>query len=215
MSDNSLQQAVIDELDWDPRVHASEIGVTVHDGVVTLKGHARSFMEKHAAEDAAGRVAGVKAVAGDLTVTWLSDKPVGDPDIAERAVNVLAWDVQIPADSVKVKVENGWVTLSGELNWHYQSSAAEADVRNLHGVLGVTNKITLKPSVAPADVRAKIKAALDRNAQVEASKITVSAEGGKVTLSGNVDSWSADNIAVTTAWSAPGVTSVVDHMTIG
>jgi osmotically-inducible protein OsmY len=215
MSDNSLQQAVIDELDWDPRVQASDIGVTVHDGVVTLKGHARSFMEKRAAEDAAGRVAGVKAVAGDLTVTWLSEKPVGDADIAERAVNVLAWDVQIPADTVKVKVENGWVTLSGELNWHYQSSAAEADVRNLHGVLGVTNKITLKPSVAPADVRAKIKAALDRNAQVEASKITVSAEGGKVTLSVNVDSWSADNIAVTTAWSAPGVTSVVDHMTIG
>jgi osmotically-inducible protein OsmY len=215
MSDDSLQQAVLDELDWDPRIDASKIGVTVSNGVVTLKGAVRSYVEKRAAEDAAGRVAGVKAVAEDLRVTYLGDELEGDADIAQRALSVLAWDVQLPAGKVKVKVEDGWVTLTGDLDWFYQASAAEADVRNLHGVIGVSNKISIKPRAAPSDLRDRIKAALERNAQIEASNIMVSADGGKVTLSGMVDNWQADNLAVNTAWSAPGVTNVVDQLTIG
>jgi osmotically-inducible protein OsmY len=215
MSDDSLQQAVVDELDWDPKVQAANIGVIVQGGVVTLSGNVTSYMEKRAAEEAAGRVAGVKAVAGELKVKYLSDKLEGDADIAQRAFNVLNWDVQIPVDKVKVEVEDGWVTLSGELDWYYQRSAAEDDVRNLSGVIGVTNGISIKPNVSPANVRDKIKAALSRNAQLEASKIIVSADGGTVTLSGNVDNFQADNLAVSTAWSAPGVIKVIDRMTIG
>jgi osmotically-inducible protein OsmY len=213
MTDKSLQQAVLDELDWEPSIDAAHIGVTANNGVVTLTGHVSSFTQKWAAERAVGRVTGVKAVAEELEVRF---PLVGntDDDIARRAVQSLDWDVSVPNNKVKVKVEKGWVTLSGEVDWYFQRSAAEADIRKLHGVKGVSDEIKVKPSVNADDVREKIKSAFDRNAQLEAANIKVTADGGKVTLSGKVDSWHDRNLAERTAWSAPGVTQVEDQLIV-
>ncbi len=214
MTDQSLQQAVIDELQWDPSVNAADIGVTANNGVVTLTGHVGSYSEKWAAERAAGRVYGVKAVAEEIEVRYpLSDKQ-GDDDIAKRAIQVLSWDIDVPKDRVKIRVEKGFVTLSGDVDWFYQRNAAEADVRKLSGVTGVADNIKIKPSVQAADVRTKINAAFTRNAQIDADEITVTADGGKVTLSGNVETWYERNLAEETAWSAPGVTQVDDRLTV-
>jgi osmotically-inducible protein OsmY len=213
MSDSSLQQAVADELQWEPSVNAAHIGVTAKNGVVTLTGDVSSYAEKWAAERAAGRVIGVKGVAEEIKVRYPFDK-VDDTDIAQKALQVLSWDIEVPASKVMVKVENGWVTLTGTVDWHFQRSAAEADVRKLKGVIGVANDIVIKPSVQASDVRAKIQAAFERNADIEDDDITVTVDGGKVTLSGHVDTWSQDSLAVDTAWAAPGVTNVDDRLTV-
>ena len=205
-TDSSLQQAVLDELNWQPSVKAANIGVTAKDGVVTLTGHVGSYAEKWAAERAAGSVFGVKAVAEELEVRYPFEKKEDDADIAQRALQVLSWDTEVPKDKVKVKVEKGFVTLSGNLDWHYQRSAAESDVRKLHGVIGLNNQIVIKPRVQASNVRDKIKAALKRKAQIEADNITVTTDGSKVTLGGKVDTWYERRLAESTAWSAPGVT---------
>lgn len=215
MTDSRLKQAVSDELTWEPSVNAAHIGVTARDGIVTLTGDVGSYAQKYAAERAASRVSGVKAVATELVVRYPFDMKHEDADIAQRALQVLSWDTEVPQNRVKVKVEQGWVTLSGNLDWTFQRSAAEADVRKLSGVIGVTDDIVIKPSVQASDVRDKIKAALSRNAQIEADNITVTTDGGKVTLSGKVDTWYEDSLAVDTAWSAPGVTQVEDRLAIG
>jgi osmotically-inducible protein OsmY len=181
---------------------------------VTLTGHVGSYVEKCAAERAVGRVAGVKAIAEELEIRYLYGVGHGDEDIAKQALNVLDWDLSVPKDKVKIKVDKGWVTLSGDVNWYYQKDAAETDVRKLLGVMGVVNQITIKPSVEASDVQKKIKAAFQRNAEFEAENIVVSTEGGKVTLSGKVDSYYERTLAATTAWSAPGVTHVSDQITI-
>ncbi len=214
MTDKSLQQAVLDELDWEPSVDAAHIGVTANNGVVTLTGHVSSYTQKWAAERAVGRVTGVKAVAEELEVRFPFEGKNSDDDIAKRAVQSLDWDVSVPNDKVKVKVEKGWVTLSGEVDWYFQRSAAEADVRKLQGVKGVSDEIKVKPSVNAYDVREKIKSAFDRNAQLEAANIIVTADGGKVTLSGKVDTWRDRDLAERTAWSAPGVTQVEDQLIV-
>ena len=214
MTDQSLKQDVLDELAWEPSVSEAHIGVTARGGVVTLTGHVGSYAEKCAAEHAAGRVSGVKAIAEELEIRYLYGVSHGDEDIAKQALNVLAWDLSVPKDKVKIKVEKGWVTLSGDVNWYYQKHAAETDVRKLLGVMGVINQITIKPSVEASDVQKKIKAAFERNAEFEAGNIVVSTEGGKVTLSGKVDSYYERTLAATTAWSAPGVTHVSDQITI-
>jgi osmotically-inducible protein OsmY len=213
MTDQSLKQAILDELDWDPAVSAAHIGVTARDGVVTLTGHVGSYSEKCSAEHAVGRVSGVRAIAQELEIRYLY---VGhaDEDIAKQALNVLAWDLSVPKDKVKVKIDKGWVTLSGDVNWYYQKSAAEADVRKLLGVMGVSNQITIHPSVQATDVQEKIKAAFKRNAEFEAKNVVVTTDGGKVTLSGRVDSYYERTLAETTAWSAPGVTHVHDQITV-
>jgi len=213
MSDQSLQQAVIDELEWEPSVNAAHIGVAVNNGVVTLTGHVGSFAEKFAAERAAGRVVGVKAVAEELEVRYPFEKP-DDSDIAKSALQALSWDTEVPKDSVSVKVEGGWVTLSGGVDWYFQSSAAEADVRKLRGVIGVTNNIKVKPTIQAPDVRARIKAAFARNASIDADKINVTVDGGKVTLTGSVDTWRERGLAEDTAWSAPGVSQVDDRLVV-
>lgn len=215
MTDSSLQQAVLDELNWQPSVNAANIGVAAKDGVVTLTGHVGSYAEKWTAERAAGRVFGVKAVAEELEVRYPFEKKEDDADIAQRALQVLSWDTEVPKDKVKVKVEKGVVTLSGDLDWHYQRSAAETDVRKLHGVTGLTNDIVIKPRVQASNVRDKIMAALKRRAQIEADNITVTTDGSKVTLSGKVDTWNERRLAETTAWSAPGVTRVENRLTVG
>ena len=213
MSDKSLQQSVIDELEWEPSVNAAHIGVAANNGVITLSGHVGTYAEKLAAEKAAGRVIGVKAVAEELEVRYTFDKP-DDDDIAKSALSALNWDIEVPGNSVTVKVEKGWITLSGNVDWYFQSSAAEADVRKLRGVLGVTNEIKIRPQVQASDVRSKIKAAFERNAQIDADAISVVTDGGKVTLSGSVDSWYERGLAEDTAWSAPGVTQVDDRLAV-
>src|ERR1700733_7167868 len=183
-TDQGLKQSAPDELIGEPSVDGAHIGVTAQAGVVTLTGHVGSYAEKCAAERAAGRVSGVKAIAEELEIRYLYGVGHGDEDIAKQALNVLNWDLSVPKDKVKVKVEKGWITLSGDVNWYYQKNAAESDVRKLLGVMGVSNQIAIKPSVQASDVQKKIKAAFGRNAEFEAANIVVSTDGGKVTLSG-------------------------------
>ena len=213
MTDNSLQQAVLDELKWEPSVNAAHIGVTAKGGVVTLSGDVSSYTEKLAAARAARRVNGVKGVAEDIKVHYSFSK-VDDTDIAQKALQTLSWDIEVPDERVKVEVEDGWVTLTGTVNWNYQRNAAEADVRKLKGVLGVIDNISINPTVQASDAREKIRTALKRNAAVEADNISIAIEGGKVTLSGEVNSWGEDDIVRSTAWAAPGVTEVVDNLVV-
>ena len=214
MTDQGLKQAVLDELAWDPSVSEAHIGVTARAGVVTLAGHVGSYAEKCAAEHAVGRVAGVKAIAEELEIHYLYSAGHGDEDIVKQVLDVLAWDLSVPNGKVKVQIEKGWVTLSGDVDWYYQKHAAEMDVRRLLGVMGVSNQITIKPGVQASDVRKKIEAAFARNAAFEAENIDVTIDGGEVTLSGSVDTYNERAVAERTAWSAPGVTQVHDLITI-
>ncbi len=214
MQDNQLQHDVLAELKWEPSVIAAHIGVAAKNGVVTLSGHVDNFMSKAAAEHAARRVQGVKAVAEEIEVRLPSDRMRSDEEIAAAVVNRLAWNVSIPQDTVKVMVEKGWVTLSGELEWHYQKDAAENDVRYLSGVRGVSNLITMNKRVNTVDISNDIKAALKRSWYTRPDAISVTADGGKVTLSGIVHSPHARHVASMTAWSAPGATGVQNNLTI-
>lgn len=210
--DLHLQQRVMDELEFEPRVDAAHIGVSVHEGVVTLSGHVSSFVEKFAAERAVRRVRGVKAVAQELEVRLPSEAKTADDEIAACAAEMLNWDALVPHGRITVKVEHGIVTLGGEVDWHYQRSEAEYDVRKLNGVMGVVNDIVVAPKVEPEDVRAKIRAALERNAEVEANNVTIGVSGGKVTLGGKVNAWTEREAIERAAWSAPGVTQVEDRI---
>ena len=212
-NDSLLQQAVLAELSWEPSVASAHIGVTANNGVVTLTGHVESFVEKRAAEAAASRVKGVKAVAEEIEVKLAPDMTRTDDQIAAAALESLSWDVSVPKDKVKVKVEKGWITLTGEVNWHFQKDAAERDTRRLFGVVGVSNQITIKPHVHPSDVAEKIKAALHRS-WFNPADITVSSAGGRVLLEGSVRSWHERQLAETAAWGAPGVTQVEDNLAI-
>lgn len=215
MSDElKLQQRVIDELEFEPRVNAAHIGVSVRKDVVTLTGHVESYAEKFAAERAARRVKGVKAVAEEIEVHLPSDKKTGDDEIAARAVRMLAWDVAVPLTGIQVKVEHGVVTLAGEVDWGYQRAEAEYDVRKLSGVKAVLNNIGVRPQANSSDVRAQIRAAFERSADLEASGITVAVTDGKVILSGKVRNWIEREEAARAAWSAPGVTAVEDNIQI-
>jgi osmotically-inducible protein OsmY len=215
MGDKTLRQFIIDELDFEPSIDAANIGVAVENGVVTLSGHVASYAEKIAAERAVQRVKGVKAIAQEIEVRYPNQTKRSDDEIAQRALNFLKWSVQVPADNIQVKVEKGWVTLSGTVPWQFQRLAAESAVRKLSGVHGVTNLIEIKPHVAASDVQRKIMDSLKRNAEVEADSIRVVVDNDKVTLEGEVNSWYERNLAERAAWSAPGVTSVVDRLTIG
>lgn len=215
MSDEiTLQQHVIDELEFDPAVNAAHIGVSVHGGIVTLTGHVETYTEKFAAERAARRVKGVDAVAQEIEVHLSDDKKTADDEIAARAVKMLQWDVAVPHDGIQVKVEHGIVTLTGTASWGFQRAEAEYDVRKLTGVKGVINAIAIQPKIEAASVRAKLTAALERNADVEAARITVEVQDGKIVLGGKVNSWSEREVAERAAWSVPGVTAVEDRIAI-
>ena len=211
-SDLQLQQRVIDALEFEPSVEAAHIGVSVEDGVVTLSGHVGSFAEKFAAERVSQQVTGVRAVAQELEVRLPGDKKLADDEIAERAVNLLRWDQLVPGERIVVKVEHGIVTLSGEVEWDFQRREAEDDLRKLGGVRSVINAITVAKKIEAADVQAQIRAALERHAEIEASKVTVTVTGGKVTLTGKVDAWTEREAIERAAWSAPGVTEVEDRL---
>ncbi|HYP58570.1 MAG TPA: BON domain-containing protein [Beijerinckia sp.] len=215
MGDKVLRQSIIDELDFEPSIDAADIGVAVDEGVVTLTGHVPTYAQKYKAEEVVKKVRGVRAIAQEIEVRLATGKHTADDEIAKRALSILDWDVSIPKEAVQVKVAQGWVTLSGEVDWQYQRRAAEDNVHKLSGVLGVVNLITLRQNVQAADIKKRIEEALRRNAQVEAQGISIDVHEGKVTLEGMVHTWHERDMAETAAWAAPGVKSVEDHLRVG
>jgi len=214
-TDAQLQQDIMNELKWDPSVKAA-IRVDVKDGVVTLSGDVDSYSKRSAAVRAAARVFGVKAVAEEIQVRLPGSLKRPDESIARAASNALEWDVRVPHDRVKAQVQNGLVTLSGEVDWWYQKNAAETAVRNLVGVVSVSNGIAIKPESKQLDedVKDNIESAFQRNAVLDARRITIETRGGKVILRGSVHSWLEREQVQWAAWAAPGVTEVESHITI-
>jgi osmotically-inducible protein OsmY len=214
MTDRDLQRHVQAALEWDPSIDATDIGVSVADGVVTLRGDVHTFAEQSAAEKVVLRVYGVKGVANDVKVRLEGMSDRTDTEVAQAALHALRWTTTVPGDTVTVTVSNGWLALRGTVDWQYQKDAAFKAVRDLAGVRGVTNDIVLKPRVKAGDVQAKIEAAFKRNAEIDARRISVNVLEGKVILTGNVHSWNERNEAKRVAWAAPGVTTVDDNLVL-
>jgi osmotically-inducible protein OsmY len=217
MTDRELQRHVEDALAWEPSVDAANIGVSADNGVVTMHGEVGTYTEKSTAERVALRVYGVKAVANDLSVRISSLCKRTDTDIAQAVVAALQWNTVVPPNRVTVAISDGCVTLKGTLNWQYQKEAAARAVRDLAGVRGVTNSISVQPPeprVKVSDVLAKIEAAFKRSAEIDARRVSVAAHDGQVILTGNVRSWAERQEAERAAWAAPGVTLVDDRITI-
>lgn len=212
LPDNQLRATVATQIDWDPQVMSKDISVSAHEGVVTLAGFVHNYYERVAAERAAKSVYGVKAVANDIEVKTMASRT--DPEIFRDIVHAMAVDATVPADRIKVTVRDGIVILDGRVDWNFQRTGAAACACRVSGVRSVTDNITVKPVVSPADVRTRIEDALRRSAEVDSRRISVTASDGTVTLSGNVRSWLEREEAERAAWSAPGVSGVVDHIAV-
>ncbi|WP_031239362.1 BON domain-containing protein [Asticcacaulis sp. AC466] len=212
-SDKDLKQNVVDELNWAPNVNSAHIGVAARDGIVTLTGHVETYSGKIDAEHAVRRVKGVKAIANEIEIKLNSHAKRDDEDIALAAVNVLAWDGNVPSDAIKVAVSKGWVTLSGQVEWYFQKEAAAQDIRRLMGVIGVSNEAVVKPKIDTDVIAEDIEFALNR-AWFDTKRIKVAADGGKVTLTGKVETWSDWEEASEVAWAAKGVTSIENDIII-
>ena len=210
-SNKELREAVLRQLEWSPEIASEDIGVSAKEGAVTLSGFVHSYAEKVAAEKAAKGVYGVLAVANDIEVRPGTRT---DPEIARDIVQALRLDATVPDERLKVSVQNGFVTLDGTTDWHYQRDAAQSCARKVSGVRGLLNKIEVNPRVSTVEVKAKIEAALRRSAEVDARRITVSAQDGAVTLHGNVRSWFEREEAERAAWAAPGVSRVIDNIAV-
>lgn len=214
ISDHKLRDDVEAELDWNTAVDSRRIGVTAQGGVVTLTGHVPSYAERRVAEELTQSVQGVRAVANELTIDLPFDSKRSDTEIAQSAVQTLGANVAVPADSVKISVRDGWISLEGEVFAWYQRKAAEDALAALRGVNGIINRIAIRPQVTVQDVQRRIKEALHRRAQLDATTIRISTSDGTVTLDGQVDSWHERNQAEVAAWQAPGVSKVIDNLTI-
>lgn len=215
MDDKELRQLVIEELDFEPSIDSSNIGVAATGGVITLTGHVSSYAEKTIAEKAAKRVRGVHGVAQEIEVRYPEDKKLADDQIAKRALDILAWNVQLPAGTLQVTVSGGWVTLSGEVEWYYQKQLAELAVRKLSGVTGISNLIKIVGGSHSADVKLRIENALRRSAELAARNIHVEVANGRVTLTGTVSAWNQRRLAEDAAWAVPGVHAVEDNLRFG
>ena len=213
-TDSEIERDVVEELKWNPDLDSTDIAVTVKDGVVTLAGFVKSYVDKTEAEVAAKRVAGVVAVANDIAVRLPATDERTDPEIAREAVASLRSQLPISAERIKVVVKNGWVTLEGTVEWHYQRNIAEAAVGYLRGVKSVTNLIGLRPRAEPIEIKKRIEEAFRRSAEIDAKHITVEANGIEVVLKGSVRSWTEREEAERAAWAAPGVTKVEDRLAV-
>jgi osmotically-inducible protein OsmY len=214
MTDKDLKQHVQSALDFEPSLDATDVGVSVDEGVVTLRGNVASYAEKMTAERVALRVYGVKGIANDVAVHIAGPFERTDTEIAQAALHALKWNTLLPADRVTVTVANGWLTLKGMLDWQYQKDVAARAVRDLTGVKGITNSIKVQARVETVDVRDKIEAAFKRSAEIDARRVNVNTTDGTVILSGNVHSWAERQEAERAAWAVPGVTQVEDRLAI-
>jgi osmotically-inducible protein OsmY len=213
-SDSQLQHDVLEELKWAPEFDHSHIGVTARNGVITLTGYVPDYVQKVAAEKAARRVFGVEGIAQDIEVRYASDPKTSDAEIAERILNLFRWDVAIPDARLKVKVEHGYVTLTGQVDWNYQREAASKAAGRISGVRAVSNLIEVEAHSSSFDIRERIMAAFKRSSALDASALDINVQGGTVKLSGHVRGWDERRIAENAAWSAPGVTRVEDNIVL-
>src|ERR1044072_2297414 len=213
-TDTEIQKNVMEELKWDPIMQSAEIGAIVKDGIVTLVGYVDNYSQRLAAENAVKRVKDVRAVAIDIAISLPDDQRRSDTDLAAAALNALKWSSFVPEDKIRLKVDGGWITMEGEVEWQFQKESAYSAVSDLIGVHGVINRINVRPNITPVIVKDVIKKALERSADIEADSINISTDGGRIVLNGKVRSWAKRKEVERAVWATPGVIEVKDELII-